>query len=336
MGRDAAALELRQWETRHSQGFSAVVCSLPRRERLTHPLPAAPAATPRRGAVESDPSRGTTQLLGLAHDGKEAQGTEQQNSREGTSPAAGKNRSNTPKSLSSILPTHGTTSPLRFQPGKKGAGKEKRKEGSRSSSQGTGTLQGTALDPAAPGTPCLHTASESYFHIHSSSLFWKSQKITELAALSTCASAAAQAPDGLEDAQRISTSWGHCPGLTSHRARVPPRQPWPWATRPSREAKSRGDAGGDRDGTSQRFTAPSPRCPRMVPSKERCWSVPGGAGDAGNVPKETGHRRRTGTSLGLHGSTGRSRCRHRVGTARPPPQQFAARARAGAGRDSGS
>lgn len=153
VGRDAAALELRQWETSHSQGFSAVVCSLPRRERLTHPLPAAPAATPRRGAVESDPSRGTTQLLGLAHDGKEAQGTEQQNSREGISPAAGKNRSNTPKSLSSILPTHGTTSPLRFQPGKKGAGKEKRKEGSRSSSQGTGTLQGTALDPAAPGTP---------------------------------------------------------------------------------------------------------------------------------------------------------------------------------------
>lgn len=99
--------------------------------------------------MESDPSRDATQLLGLAHDGKGAQGTEQQDAREGTPPAAGKNRSSTPKSLSSILPAHGTTSPLHFQPGKK--------EGSRSSSQVTGTLQGTALDPAAPGPLSPHS-----------------------------------------------------------------------------------------------------------------------------------------------------------------------------------
>lgn len=67
--------------------------------------------------MESDPSRGSTQPLGLAHDGKGAQGTEQQNSREWTHPAAGRTDPISPSpSPASSQPTG---PPLCFQPGKK-------------------------------------------------------------------------------------------------------------------------------------------------------------------------------------------------------------------------
>ena len=106
---------------------------------------------PARGRGAGARRRGTAQLLGLAWDGEGAQGTGERGAGEGSPPAAGRNRASTPQSLSSILPAHWTSSPLHFQPGKKA--------GSRSSSQGMGTLHGASSatarhsQPRAPPAP---------------------------------------------------------------------------------------------------------------------------------------------------------------------------------------
>lgn len=205
LGCGQAAAERRQREARHRQGFSTVVCSLPRRQRVTHPLPAAPAAATQRGAAGARAPCGGTGSAPGARAGRgwpHSWGAGQQGAGEGPHPAAGRDRPGTPppRPPSSILPTHQPPKLFCFQPGEESR-EQVPKPGRRDSSlpalhpARNHSLQShrcTGPAPAPPRTgPKLPRPQHSrwfYFQIHSSSLFWKSHKITEPAALPTCAS----------------------------------------------------------------------------------------------------------------------------------------------------
>lgn len=127
---------------------------------------------PVRGRGAGAPCRGTARLLGLGRSGEGAHAGHRAVGHGGRVTSCSRNRSST-----TTLPLQHPPSPPQPQPQQTTA--------SRSSSRAGGCRH-----PAQPalGSPCSSTAADSYFQIHSSSLFWKSQKITELTAFPTCAS----------------------------------------------------------------------------------------------------------------------------------------------------
>lgn len=127
---------------------------------------------PVRGRGAGAPRRGTARLLGLARGGEGAHAGHRTVGHGGRVTSCSRNRSCT-----TTVPLQHPPSPPHPQP--------QQTTGSRSYSRGRGMP--TPAWPAL-GSPCSSTAADSYFQIHSSSLFWKSQKITELTAFPTCAS----------------------------------------------------------------------------------------------------------------------------------------------------